>query len=123
MWRELGVLLDDSIASVSFVASSANVAPEKPRVDRLLRWLPLFKQTLDERMRFQRNWIHLESVFLAPDSERERPVQLELEFLKVDSFWKEMMAKVERIPNALCAAVKPGRLRTLQLNNSLLEEK
>ncbi len=40
------VLLDDSIINVGTVASSRYVAPIKPRVDKLLRQLTLFNQTL-----------------------------------------------------------------------------
>lgn len=40
------VLLDDSIINVSTVASSRYVAPIKLRVDKLLKQLTLFNQTL-----------------------------------------------------------------------------
>ncbi|XP_076584320.1 dynein axonemal heavy chain 6 [Chaetodon auriga] len=118
---DIQVLLDDSIINASTVASSRYVAPIKLRVDKLLRQLTLFNQTLDEWLTCQRNWLYLESIFLAPDIKRQLPAESKM-FLKVDKSWKEIMSKVHKMPNALKAATQPDLLETFQHNNALLEE-
>ncbi|XP_029289697.1 LOW QUALITY PROTEIN: dynein heavy chain 6, axonemal [Cottoperca gobio] len=118
---DIQVLLDDSIINVGTVASSRYVAPIKSRVEKLLRHLTLFNQTLDEWLTCQRNWLYLESIFLAQDIKRQLPTESKM-FLKVDKSWKEIMAKVNKMPNALKAATQPDLLETFQYNNSLLDE-
>ncbi|KAM9314768.1 dynein axonemal heavy chain 6 [Pholidichthys leucotaenia] len=118
---EIQALLDDSIISVGTVASSRYAAPIKDRVDKLLQQLTLFNQTLDEWLTCQRNWLYLESIFLAPDIKRQLPAESAM-FLKVDKSWKQMMKSVYRMPIALRAALQSNCLETLQHNNSLLDE-
>ncbi|KAK5899926.1 hypothetical protein CesoFtcFv8_009352 [Champsocephalus esox] len=118
---DIQVLLDDGIINVGTVASSRYVAPIKPRVDKLLRQLTLFNQTLDEWLTCQRNWLYLESIFLAPDIKRQLPAESKM-FLKVDKSWKAIMAKVKMFPNAMKAATQPDLLETFQHNNELLDE-
>ncbi|XP_029367943.1 dynein heavy chain 6, axonemal [Echeneis naucrates] len=118
---DIQVLLDDSIINVGTVASSHYVAPIKLRVDKLLRQLNLFNQTLDEWLTCQRNWLYLESIFLAPDIKRQLPAESKM-FLKVDKSWKQIMARVKKMPNALKAATQPDLLENFQHNNALLDE-
>ncbi|KAM9770210.1 dynein axonemal heavy chain 6 [Menidia menidia] len=118
---DIQVLLDDSIISVGTVASSRYAAPIKFRVEKLQRQLALFHQTLEEWLTCQRNWLYLESIFLAPDIKRQLPAESKM-FLKVDKSWKEIMARVSRMPNALKAATHPELLETFKHNNSLLDE-
>ncbi|XP_067440238.1 dynein axonemal heavy chain 6 [Thunnus thynnus] len=118
---DIQVLLDDSIINVSTAASSRYIAPIKFRVEKLLRQLTLFNQTLDEWLTCQRNWLYLESIFLAQDIKRQLPAESKM-FLKVDKSWKEIMAKVNKMPNAFKAATQPDLLETFQKNNVLLDE-
>uniref|UniRef100_A0A8C9Y7F2 Dynein axonemal heavy chain 6 n=1 Tax=Sander lucioperca TaxID=283035 RepID=A0A8C9Y7F2_SANLU len=115
------VLLDDSIINAGTVASSRYVGPIKSKVDKLLRQLTLFNQTLDEWLTCQRSWLYLESIFLAPDIKRQLPAESKM-FLKVDKSWKEIMARVNKMPNAFKAATHPDLLETFQHNNTLLDE-
>ncbi|XP_074141707.1 dynein axonemal heavy chain 6 isoform X2 [Sminthopsis crassicaudata] len=118
---DIQVLLDDSIINVATIASSRYVGPLKPRVDEWQRQLALFNQTLDEWLTCQRNWLYLESIFSAPDIQRQLPAEAKM-FLQVDKSWKEIMRKVNRLPNALRAATQPGLLETFQNNNALLDQ-
>ncbi|XP_023141924.2 dynein axonemal heavy chain 6 isoform X2 [Amphiprion ocellaris] len=118
---DIQVLLDDSIINVGTVASSCYVAPIKLRVDKLLNQLNLFNQTLEEWLTCQRNWLYLESIFLAPDIKRQLPAESKM-FVKVDKSWKDIMTKVIKMPNALKAATQPDLLVTFQNNNALLDE-
>ncbi|XP_059179969.1 dynein axonemal heavy chain 6 [Centropristis striata] len=118
---DIQVLLDDGIINVNTVASSRYVAPIKTKVDKLLKQLTLFNQTLDEWLMCQRNWLYLESIFLAPDIQRQLPAESKM-FLEVDKSWKEIMAKVNKMPNALKAATQPDLLETFKHNNVRLDE-
>ncbi|KAG9342632.1 hypothetical protein JZ751_016069 [Albula glossodonta] len=118
---EIQVLLDDSTINVATVASSRYVGPIKSRVADWQRQLALFNQTLDEWLTCQRNWLYLESIFSAPDIQRQLPTEAKM-FLQVDKSWKEIMRRVQRLPNALRAATKPGLLEVFQNNNTLLDQ-
>ncbi|XP_035385934.1 dynein heavy chain 6, axonemal [Electrophorus electricus] len=118
---DVQVLLDDSSINVATVASSRYVGPIKPRVDEWQKQLALFGQTLDEWLTCQRNWLYLESIFSAPDIQRQLPAEAKM-FLQVDKSWKEIMRKVNRMPNALRASTQPGLLEIFQNNNALLDQ-
>ncbi|KAB1256909.1 Dynein heavy chain 6; axonemal [Camelus dromedarius] len=111
---DIQVLLDDSTINIATMASSRYVGPLKARVDDWQKHLALFNQTL-------RNWLYLESIFNAPDIQRQLPAEAKM-FLQVDKSWKEIMRKVNRLPNALRAATQPGLLETFQNNNALLDQ-
>ncbi len=72
-------------------------------------------------MTCQRNWLYLESIFSAPDIQRQLPAEAKM-FMTVDKSWKEIMRKVARLPNAMRAATQPGLLETFQNNNALLDQ-
>uniref|UniRef100_A0A8D0GTF0 Dynein axonemal heavy chain 6 n=1 Tax=Sphenodon punctatus TaxID=8508 RepID=A0A8D0GTF0_SPHPU len=116
---DIQVLLDDSTINVSTIASSRYVGPLKARVDEWQKQLSLFSQTLEEWLTCQRNWLYLESIFSAPDIQRQLPGEAKM-FLQVDKSWKEIMRKVNRLPNALRAATQS--LETFQNNNGLLDQ-
>ncbi|KAF6103026.1 dynein axonemal heavy chain 6 [Phyllostomus discolor] len=118
---DIQVLLDDSTINVATIASSRYVGPLKTRVDDWQKQLALFNQTLEEWLNCQRNWLYLESIFNAPDIQRQLPAEAKM-FLQVDKSWKEIMRKVNRLPNALRAATQPGLLETFQNNNALLDQ-
>nr|XP_036867942.1 dynein heavy chain 6, axonemal [Manis javanica] len=118
---DIQVLLDDSTISIGTIASSRYIGPLKTRVDEWQKQLALFNQTLEEWLNCQRNWLYLESIFNAPDIQRQLPAEAKM-FLQVDKSWKEIMRKVNRLPNALRAATQPGLLETFQNNNALLDQ-
>ncbi|XP_069845209.1 dynein axonemal heavy chain 6 isoform X1 [Dipodomys merriami] len=118
---DIQVLLDDSTINIATIASSRYVGPLKTRVDEWQKQLTLFNQTLEEWLNCQRNWLYLESIFNAPDIQRQLPAEAKM-FLQVDKSWKEIMRKVNRLPNALRAATQPGLLETFQNNNALLDQ-
>uniref|UniRef100_A0A8C4FET8 Dynein axonemal heavy chain 6 n=1 Tax=Catagonus wagneri TaxID=51154 RepID=A0A8C4FET8_9CETA len=118
---DIQVLLDDSTINIATIASSRYVGPLKTRVDDWQKQLALFNQTLEEWLSCQRNWLYLESIFNAPDIQRQLPAEAKM-FLQVDKSWKEIMRKVNRLPNALRAGTQPGLLETFQNNNALLDQ-
>ncbi|KAK3507623.1 hypothetical protein QTP70_031174 [Hemibagrus guttatus] len=118
---DIQVLLDDSIINMATVASSRYVGPIKAKVDEWQQQLSLFSQTLDEWLTCQRNWLYLESIFNAPDIQRQLPTEASM-FLQVDKSWKNIMRKVNAFPNALRAATQTGLLENFQNNNALLDK-
>ncbi|XP_033099985.1 dynein heavy chain 6, axonemal-like [Anneissia japonica] len=119
--EEIQVLLDDSTVNISTISSSRHVGPIKPRVEEWVKNLELFNKTLEEWLNCQRNWLYLESIFSAPDIQRQLPGEAKM-FMQVDKSWKEIMRKANRLPLAMRAATQPGLLETFQNNNSLLDQ-
>ncbi|XP_065911794.1 dynein axonemal heavy chain 6-like [Dysidea avara] len=118
---DVQVVLDDSQVTVSTIAGSRHVGPIKPRVEEWGKQLSLFSETMDEWLECQRNWLYLESIFGAPDIQRQLPNEAK-KFNIVDKSWKETMRTVQKLPNALRAATRPGLLEEFQKCNTLLEE-
>ena len=54
----------------------------------------------------------MESIFGAPDIQRQLPNEAK-KFNIVDKSWKETMRTVQKLPNALRAATRPGDYYTL----------
>lgn len=81
----------------------------------------LFVSFQDEWMVCQRNWLYLESIFSAPDIQRQLPTEAKM-FMSVDKSWKDIMRKVQRLPNALRAGTQPGLLESFLQNNDYLDQ-
>ena len=118
---EIQVQLDDSRVAMATIASSRYVGPIKERVEEWTKNLNLMNECLEEWLNCQRNWLYLESIFSAPDIQRQLPAEAKM-FLAVDKSWKEIMRKVQRLPNALRSSTGPGLLETFQSNNNLLDQ-
>lgn len=118
---DIQVLLDDSHVNVSTIAGSRHVGPIKPKVDEWSKQLAVFSDTLDEWLTCQRNWLYLESIFSAPDIQRQLPEEAKM-FSQVDKSWKEIMRRVYKYPNALRATTHPGLLDQFRTNNQLLDK-
>ena len=89
---EVQALLDDSQVNIATIAGSRHVGPIKMRVEEWQRQLNLFAETLEEWLNCQRSWLYLESIFGAPDIQRQLPVEAKM-FLEVDKSFKEAMRK------------------------------
>ena len=106
---EIQVQLDDSRVAMATIMSSRYVGPIKERVDEWSKNLNLMNDCLEEWLNCQRNWLYLESIFSAPDIQRQLPAEAKM-FTAVDKSWKEIMRKVQRLPNALRSSTGPGLL-------------
>lgn len=118
---EIQVQLDDSRVAIATIASSRYVGPIKDRVDDWSRQLNLMNETMEEWLNCQRNWLYLESIFSAPDIQRQLPAEAKM-FLAVDKSWKDIMRKVNRLPNSLRSSTGPGLLESFLNNNNLLDQ-
>ena len=113
--------LEDSQVTISTIRGSRFQGPIKPQVDEWYRLLQLFAETLDEWIQCQRNWMYLETIFSAPDIQRQLPNEAKM-FQQVDKSFKEVMRTTNSRPNAMKATTGPGLLAAFQQNNSLLEK-
>jgi dynein heavy chain len=118
---DIQTLLEDSQVTIATIKSSRFIGPIKSEVDRWDKQLLLFSETLDAWMTCQRNWLYLESIFSAPDIQRQLPDESRM-FSQVDRTWKEIMRRVARNPNAIKSGTTPGTLESMQQNNVLLEQ-
>lgn len=118
---DIQTLLEDSQVTMATVKSSKFIGPIKTEVERWDKNLSLFAETLEAWLICQKNWLYLESIFAAPDIQRQLPDEARM-FSQVDRNWKDIMRKVARNPNAMKAGITPGTLETLKQNNVLLDQ-
>uniref|UniRef100_A0A183ADC6 Dynein axonemal heavy chain 3 n=1 Tax=Echinostoma caproni TaxID=27848 RepID=A0A183ADC6_9TREM len=97
---EIQQLWDDSNINIATIASSRHVGPIKSRVEEWQILLDLFGKTLDEWLQCQRSWLYLESIFSAPDIQRQLPSEAK-SFMAVDKSYKDVMRKVQKVPLAM----------------------
>ena len=116
---EIQAQLDDSLVNIGTIAGSRHSKPIAGRVEDMQRSLGLFSETLDEWIECQRSWTYLESIFSAPDIQRQLPAEAKM-FLEVDKSFKDAMRKTQAFPVALRAGCTPGFLDLFKHNNELL---
>nr|CAD7441574.1 unnamed protein product [Timema bartmani] len=90
--EEIQQTVDESNINMNTIASSRHVGPIKPRVDEWIKQLDLFSTTLDVWLSCQQSWLYLESIFSAPDIQRQLPTEAKM-FLIVDKSFKEIMRR------------------------------
>lgn len=101
--------MDDSNINIATIASSRHVGPIKSRVDDWQTDLNLFGKTLDAWSKCQKTWQYLESIFGAPDIQRQLPAEAKM-FTQVDKAFKDVMRKTYKYPMAKTAGTQPGSL-------------
>lgn len=92
--------LEESLISMTAILSSKYLAPIR---DIALTWqkrLAVFQETLDAWIECQRKWMHLESIFAAPDIQKQLPNEGIL-FVGVNHFWKDLMRRARDQKNCL----------------------
>ncbi|XP_063222655.1 dynein axonemal heavy chain 6 isoform X2 [Bacillus rossius redtenbacheri] len=119
--EEVQQTLDDSNINMYTIVSSPNIGPIKPRVDEWVRKLHLFGETLEAWINCQQSWMYLETIFTAPDIQRQLPNEAKM-FLVVDKSFKDIMRRTAKMPLAMESATAPDVLDELKRNNMLLED-
>jgi len=119
--EEIVVGLDDSLVTISTIMGSRFVAGIRDQVEDWRRKLVTFQETLDEWLVCQRGWMYLETIFSAPDIQRQLPVESK-RFSAVDSFWKATMKKIVDDPNALKNCITPGLCKKFKDCNESLDK-
>lgn len=80
--EEVQVVLEDSMVTMSTILSSRFVGGIRAEVEKVERNMALFSETLEEWLNVQKNWMYLESIFSAPDIQRQLPQEAKM-FLQV----------------------------------------
>jgi dynein heavy chain, axonemal len=88
------------------------VSGVRAEVERVERQLQHLSATLDEWTACQRSWMWLESIFGAPDIQRQLPHEAK-SFAAVDRQFRDLMRRANARPNALQAAASPGEAMAL----------
>ena len=118
--EDIQTILEDSLVTIATIKGSRFIGPIKTEVERWDKQINLFSESLDAWLVCQRSWLYLESIFSAPDIQRQLPDEARM-FSQVDRSWKDVMRKVARNPNAIKAGTMPGLLELMQQNNVLLD--
>ena len=77
----------------------------------------LMQDTLDEWLVCQKGWMYLESIFGAPDIQRQLPNENRM-FQAVDKSWKAIMRLTHDEPLALKSSTVEGRKDTFISHNA-----
>lgn len=72
----------------------------RSEVEKLEKTLLLFSESLDEWLAVQRSWMYLESIFGAPDIQRQLPGPAKA-FQLIDKEFRSIMRNVKQKPLAL----------------------
>eukprot|EP00899_Mesostigma_viride_P007437 jgi/Mesvir1/16695/Mv15092-RA.1 len=99
--------LEDSMVTMTTITSSRYVAGIRHEVEKMEKQLKTFSETLDEWLACQKAWMYLESIFSAPDIQRQLPAEAKA-FFTVDKQLKEIMWRTRDRSNALQAGTTPG---------------
>ncbi|POM71269.1 Dynein heavy chain, partial [Phytophthora palmivora] len=85
-------MLEESLVSMTAVLSSKFLAPIKDTAVMWHKRLLLFQETFDAWIECQRKWMHLETIFSAPDIQKQLPNEGTM-FIGVNQFWKDLMRR------------------------------
>ena len=114
--EEISIALEDSMVTMSTIMSSRFVKGIRETVEKVEAQLSLFGETLDEWLAVQKNWMYLETIFSAPDIQRQLPNEAK-QFFAVDKQFRDVMRKTRENDNALRAGTTPGYLQSFQNAN------
>lgn len=109
---EVTMILDDSMVSINTILGSPYVGAIRESVEEWRDKLFLLQQTLESWMECQRSWIHLETIFAAPDIQKQLPTESKA-FKGVDAQWKDVMKRTSTDPNC----IRSGCVRSLQVRS------
>ncbi|OQR91757.1 dynein heavy chain, partial [Thraustotheca clavata] len=113
--------LEESLITMNTILASRFVEPVRDEALVMHKRLVGFQETLDEWMTCQREWIYLESIFSAPDIQRQLPQEAQT-FAVINTFWKEFMIRTHETPHCMKATAQPGLYETLLKHNASLEK-
>lgn len=92
--------LDEGLATINMVLGSRYVKPLRTEAEKWKKELFILTQIVEEWVLCQKQWIYLENIFAAPDIKKQLPAESH-SFEVVDKFFKTIMAKIHKLPNAL----------------------
>ena len=118
--EEVFTALEDSMVTMTTILSSRFVAGIRTEVEKVEKNMNVFSDTLDEWLAVQKNWMYLESIFSAPDIQRQLPNESK-QFYGVDKMYRDVMRKTRENDNAMRAATTSGISGKFQKANETLD--
>ena len=118
---DIFIQLEDHQSGLQSMLASRFVMGIRDRVESWDKKLSHLSETLDEWLAVQRAWMYLESIFGAPDIQKQLP-QETIQFHRIDQSWKDIMRKTRKRPNVIDAACATGVLEMFQESNRVLEK-
>ena len=88
--EEIMTNLDDSLVTLNTILGSRYCGHIRLDVTVYQRLLVTLQETLDEWLQCQQQWMYLESIFSAPDIQKQLPTEAKM-FQDVDKAWKTIM--------------------------------
>ena len=114
--------LDDSLATINTILGSRFVKPLRAEAEGWKKTLFTLNQVIEEWVICQKQWIYLENIFKGPDIKRQLLTESQ-KFEKVDQFFKNLMIKTNKAPNAIkTLKLHSNLLEQLKANNEMLDE-
>ena len=92
--------LDEGLATINMVLGSRYVKTLRAEAEKWKKDLFTLTQIVEEWVNCQKQWIYLENIFAAPDIKKQLPAESH-SFEVVDKFFKNIMAKIGKLPNAM----------------------
>jgi dynein heavy chain len=112
--------LDDSLVAISNILASPYVSPIRAKVEDVHGLLLHFDKTLDEWLKLQKTWMHLEAIFSAPDIQKQLANEWGV-VSSVDAFWRELMRRAATIRICLKVGAIPCIYDNISKHNLELE--
>ena len=118
---EVILRLDDSMVSINTILGSPYVGAIREDVEGWKDKLGLLVETLDGWLQCQKSWIHLVSIFSAPDIAKQLPTEAKA-FRTVDFMWKDLMRRTSQDSNCVRAGTANGLRDTFNQHNATLDK-
>jgi dynein heavy chain, axonemal len=113
--------LDEGLATINMVLGSRYVKPLRTEAEKWKKDLMTLTQIVEEWVTCQKQWMYLENIFSAADIKRQLPAESH-QFEQVDKFFKGIMGRIGKLPNALRFYKQNGAvLDQLKNNNDILD--
>lgn len=118
---EITLLLDDSIVSINTILGSQYVGAIRESVEEWKDKLLTLQSALESWMTCQKAWMHLETIFAAPDIQKQLPEEAK-NFKKVDGQWKDIMKRTYADANCVRNGTMKGLEDTFDKCNVVLDQ-
>ncbi|XP_050527915.1 dynein axonemal heavy chain 6-like [Daktulosphaira vitifoliae] len=119
--EDIQLVIEEVNINLNTIITSKHVGLIKSRVMDWIKSMELITEILSEWTTCQTNWIYLESIFAAPDIQRQLPNETKM-FNQVNRSWKNIMKNVSKNPMALTTCTDHKLLNIFKKNNQLLDQ-